>query len=121
MRRSIGVLAAVFILSLGYGCATKEYVNSRVDPLDARVSKVEKDNAAGLDAALKKAQEAAARAEEASRKADEASKKAEDAVKRADAAQEKAAAAEQQAIAAEKNAEKAAKKSSKSFELMQKK
>ncbi len=107
MKRCISVVAAVFILSLGYGCATKEYVNSRVDPLDARVSKLEKAGTASLDADLKKAQDAAARAEEAA-------KRAEEAVKQAEAAQEKAAAAE-------KKAETAAQKSAKEFELMQKK
>lgn len=100
MKRYIGVLAAVFILGLGYGCATKEYVNSRVDPLEARVGKLEKAGTASLDADLKRAEAAAARAEEAA--------------KQAEAAQEKAAAAE-------KKAETAAQKSAKEFELMQKK
>ncbi len=116
MKKLLTVFAACFILTLCFGCATKEYVDSRYSPLEERITKLEKASATApsLEGQIKKADDAAMRAEAAAKKAEEAQTKAEQ-------AESKAEAAEKAAMDSEKKAETAAQKSGKHFELMQKK
>jgi hypothetical protein len=107
MKKLLAVFAAGLILTLGFGCATKEFVDSRVATLEERIGKLEKAGAASHDADVKKAEEAAMRAETAAKKAEEAEAKAE--------------TAEKAAMASEKKSETAAEKAAKAFELTQKK
>ncbi len=123
MKKLVTVFAAGFILTLGFGCATKEYVDSRYSPLEERIGKLEKAaaSAPSVESQIKKADDAAMRAEAAAKKAEEAEAKAGQAQTKAEQAEAKAEAAEKAAMDSEKKAETAAQKSGKHFELMQKK
>jgi methyl-accepting chemotaxis protein len=114
MKKLFVALVAGLFLAFSSGCATHSTVAKQIEPLEERVSKLERTSAAALDEAVKKASEAAARAEDAA-------KKAEEAAGRADAAAKKAEEAASQAEAASKKSETAANKAAKAFELMQKK
>jgi len=84
MRRVLGVMFAASALLLG-GCATKKYVAQRVDPINAKVNEVDKNqqntqkqlegDEPKISAADEKATSADARATDALGRADAASKK----------------------------------------------
>jgi methyl-accepting chemotaxis protein len=114
VKKLFVALVAGLFMAFSSGCATHATVAKQIEPLEERVSKLEKTSAAALEEAVKKVAEAAARAEDAA-------KKAEDAAGRSDAAAKKAEEASSKAEAASKRAETAADKAAKAFELMQKK
>lgn len=110
ITRFVTALAAIFFIMAAYGCVSTKELNSRVTPLEDRISNLEQAQKAGtvsLDADVKKAEDAAARAEAAANKADDSAVKAE--------------AAANKAVSAADKAETAERKSAKQFELMQKK
>jgi len=111
IARFLTALVPIFFIFAAYGCGVSTSdLNSRLTPLEDRISKLEEAQKAGtvsVDADVKKAEDAAARAEAAAKKADESAVKAETAANTATSAQQKAETAE--------------KKAEKQFELMQKK
>jgi peptidoglycan hydrolase CwlO-like protein len=111
LTRFLTALVPIFFIFAAYGCGVSTSdLNSRLSPLEDRISKLEeaqKAGAASLDSDVKKAEDAAARSEAAAKKADESAVKAE--------------AAANAAVSAQQKAETAEKKSEKQFELMQKK
>ena len=120
MKKIIGVLGALLVLSITGGCATQDYVRSQVDPLAERIGKLESDmkklnEMAGADkAAIQQANGKAQQALDASRMATDNAMKAETAAAKA----EKAA---KDAESAAREAQQMEKKSEKIFQLEQKK
>jgi len=110
IAKLLTALVPIFFIIAAYGCVSTTDLNTRVTPLEDRISNLEQAQKAGsvsLDADVKKAEDAAARAEAAAKKAEEAAVKAD--------------SSERAAVNAAKQAEVSEKKAAKAFELMQKK
>ncbi len=101
-----GTLALVTLVGLSTGCATKKFVRTEIDPVQAQVEKVDKKSDQNAKQIAEVDERLTKQVDSANERAMGADGKARDAAKRADDAMTKASSATDQAVEAKQYSEK---------------